>query len=99
MSGTFGSKNSKGVKVDLTDAIENSRNTKKIPSGDTESFSESENDHPKHNLREQRLAARRSVKFRKKYFPENEPINIIKRKYTKCHRTCDISLQIEINIS
>lgn len=47
MSGTFNSKNSK--KINLSNNIENS---KKKKTGDTESCSESENDHPRHNKRE-----------------------------------------------
>jgi hypothetical protein len=44
-------------KINLSKDIENS---KKKKTGDTESCSESENDHPRHTLREKRLAAKRS---------------------------------------
>jgi len=66
-----GGKTASSPKVNLTKDIENQKSKKK-KTGDTESCSESENDHPHHNKREQRLAARRSVKFREKYFPETK---------------------------
>ena len=54
-------------KINLSKDIENS---KKKKTGDTESCSESENDFPHHTMREKRLAAKRSKKFRDEHFPE-----------------------------